>query len=175
MPENRVRKYFKLIDAWTWCDVCKEMINFKIEKKDIISGLQTGMYTKEFKHKNPNPDPDELDDRSNQEHSIYVYINDNYDITGVKAFFGESPSVQEMAVATAPGSEIRIPIVVKEIPEMSVHLGMLTQEEFVLLKICDGRNTIEQVADIARKKVEEIEKMMNKLRDKGLVKVIKRA
>lgn len=75
----------------------------------------------------------------------------------------------------APGREIRIPIVVKEIPEMSIHLGMLTQEEFVLLKICDGMNTIEQVAGIARKSVEEVEKMMSRLRDKGLVKIIKRA
>lgn len=170
-----MRKYFSLIEAWTWCEICKEMINFTIEKKDIISGLQTGMYKKEYKHKNPHPDIDDPDDRSGDEHTIYVYINDNYDITGVKSFFGESPSIQDIAATVAPGREIRIPIVVKEIPEMSIHLGMLTQEEFVLLKICDGMNTIEQVAGIARKSVEEVEKMMSRLRDKGLVKIIKRA
>ena len=74
----------------------------------------------------------------------------------------------------ATGGEVRIPIVVKEIPQMSVHLGMLTQEEFVILKICDGMNTIEQVAEIAQKPVDDIESMMEKLRKKGLVKVIKR-
>lgn len=81
-----MRKYFSLIEAWTWCEICKEMINFTIEKKDIISGLQTGMYKKEYKHKNPHPDIDDPDDRSGDEHTIYVYINDNYDITGVKSF-----------------------------------------------------------------------------------------
>jgi aminopeptidase-like protein len=57
---------------------------------------------------------------------------------------------------------------------MAVQLGMLTKEEFKVLKICDGMNTIEQVAMIAQKDTEEIEKMMEELRNKGLVKVIKR-
>ena len=35
-------------------------------------------------------------------------------------------------------------------------------------------NTIETVAEIAQKSVEKVEKMMEKLRSKGLVKVIKR-
>jgi len=57
---------------------------------------------------------------------------------------------------------------------MAVQLGMLNKEEFKVLKICDGKNTIEQVASIAQCSVEEIEKMMEKLRKKGLVKVIRR-
>ena len=151
------------------------MVALNIDKKEIINGLQTGIYTKEWKHSNPHPDPEDPDDRSAEEHTIYVYVNDNYDVTGVKAFFGDAPSMDEMEQSVAPGGELRIPIVVKEIPEMSVHLGMLTQEEYVVLKICDGMNTIEQVADIAKKSLEEIEAMMSKLRDKGLVKVIKRS
>ena len=151
------------------------MVALKVDKKEVINGLQTGIYTKEYKHRNPNPDPEDYDDRSGDEHTIFVYINDSYDVTGVKSFFGDSPSTSDMYTeGTVKGGEVRIPIVVKEIPQMSVHLGMLTQEEFVILKICDGMNTIDQVAEIAQKPVDEIETMMEKLRKKGLVKVIKR-
>ena len=71
-------------------------------------------------------------------------------------------------------AEVRVPIVVKDVPKTSVDFGMLTQEEFKILKICDGMNTIEKVAKIVNKSVEEIEIIMEKLRKKGLVKVIKR-
>jgi len=175
MPENKVRKYFQLIEAWAWCDICEDMISLNIDKKEIISGLEMGIYTKEYKHANPQPDLEDTDDVSGQEHTIYVYINDNYDITGVKSFFGESPSTEEIGAETVEaGGEVRIPVIVKEISPMAVQLGMLTKEQFKVLKICDGMNTIEQVASIAQKNVEEIEKMMEQLRKKGLVKVIKR-
>jgi hypothetical protein len=149
------------------------MVALKVDKKEIINGLQTGIYTKEYKHRNPNPDLDDYDDQSGNEHAIFVYINDSYDVTGVKSFFGDSPSTSDISIAaTASGGEVRIPIVVKDVPQMSVHLGMLTQEEYIILKICDGMNTLEQVAEIGQKSVEDIEKMMEKLRKKGLVKVI---
>ncbi len=175
MPENKVRKYFQLIEAWAWCDICGDMVALKLDKKEIINGLQTGIYTKEYKHFNKHMDTDDPDDRSGEEHSIYIYINDNYDITGVKSFFGDSLSTSELdAAAAKKGTEVRIPVVVKDIPELNIHLGMLTQEEYVVLKVCDGMNTIEDVAQIAQKTVEEIEGMMKKLRGKGLVKVIRR-
>jgi len=77
MPENKVRKYFNLIEAWAWCDICEDMISLNIDKKEIISGLEMGIYTKEYKHANPSPDLEDVDDISGQEHAIYVYINDN--------------------------------------------------------------------------------------------------
>ena len=174
MPENKVKKYFRLVECWAWCEICNDMVALNVNKKEIINGLQTGIYTKEWKHINSNPDFEDPDDRSGEEHTIYVYINDAYDITGCKSFFGDSPSMEELEASVAAGGEVRIPIVVKEIPEMSVHLGMLTPEEFKVLKICDGMNTLEQVAEIAQKSVEDLEAMMEKLRNKGLVKVIKR-
>ncbi|MFX1428180.1 MAG: hypothetical protein ACFFBE_17130, partial [Promethearchaeota archaeon] len=168
MPENKVRKYFQLIEAWAWCDICEDMISLNIDKKEIISGLEMGIYTKEYKHANPNPDLEDPDDLSGQEHTIYVYINDNYDITGVKSFFGESPSTEEIGAETAEaGGEVRIPVVVKEISPMAVQLGMLTKDQFKVLKICDGMNTIEEVASIAQKGVQELEVMMEELRKKG--------
>jgi len=169
-----VKRYFSLIEIWAWCDICKEYISLRVDKDEIQQGLELGIYTKEYKHTNPYPDPDEVDDQSVNEHTIYVYIDENYNVTGVKSFFGDSPSLDDLE-APEEGGEVRVPIVVKDIPEMSVHLGMLTQEEFKVLKICDGMNTLEQVAEIAQKDVDELEKMMDKLRDKGLVKVIKRA
>ena len=175
MPENKVKKYFRLIEAWAWCPICEDMIALSIDKKEIINSLQMGIYTKEYKHSNEFFDADDPDDLSGQEHTIYIYINDNYDITGVKVFFGESPSTEEIGGGTVQeGGEVRIPIIVKEIPPMAVQLGMLNKEEFKVLKICDGKNTIEQVASIAQCSTEEIENMMEKLRKKGLVKVIKR-
>jgi len=149
------------------------MIALNVNKKEIHDGLEMGIYTKEYKHSNLYPDAEDPNDNSGKEHTIYVYIDDNYDVTGVKAFFGDSPTMAEFAASSTTG-EVRIPIVVKEIPPMSVHLGMLTPEEFKILKICDGMNTLEQVAGIAGKDVADIEKMMEKLRKKGLVEVIRR-
>jgi len=175
MPENKVKKYFSLIEAWAWCDICEDMVALRVDKKEIIDGLKMGIYTKEFKHSNQNPDPEDFDDLSGQEHTIYVYINDSFDVTGVRSFFGESPSTEEIgAEAIQEGTEVRIPIVVKDISPMAVQLGMLNKEQFKVLKICDGMNTVENVAAIAQISIDEIEKMMEELRKKGLVKVIKR-
>ena len=170
MPINKVKKYFKLIEAWVWCDICQEMVSLTIDKEEIRNGLQTGIYTKRYPHNNSRPDPDNPDDRSGEEHNIHIYINDKYEITGAKAFFGEAPATESYG-----GVGAKIPIVVKEVSEISIQFGMLTQEEYKVLKICDGNNSLEQVAQIAEKSVEEIEEMMEKLRKKGLVKVIIRA
>lgn len=152
------------------------MVALRLDKKEIINGLKMGIYTKEHKHQNPYPSPDDPDDLSGQEHTIYVYINDNYDITGVRSFFGDSPSMSEMGAKTIEaGGEVRIPVVIKEVTPLSVQLGMLSMDEYKVLKVCDGMNTLEQVAQINQKPVEEIEKMMEKLHKKGLVDVIKRS
>ena len=175
MPENKVKKYFSLIEAWAWCDICEDMIALKLDKDEIISGLKMGIYTKEYKHSNPSPDLDDTDDVSGQEHTIYIYINENYDITGVKSFFGESPTTEEIgAESIEAGGEVRIPVIVKDVSPMAVQLGMLTKNQYRVLKICDGMSTIEQVASIAQHSIEEVEKMMDQLRKKGLVRVIKR-
>ncbi|MHA1105594.1 MAG: hypothetical protein ACTSPN_07700 [Promethearchaeota archaeon] len=176
MPENKVKKYFSLIEAWAWCDICNDMVALKLNKKEIIDGLKMGMYTKEYKHVNKYPDYEDTEDLSGQEHTIYIYINDNYDITGVKSFFGDSPSMADIgAAAVQAGEEVRIPVVVKDVPEMSVHLGMLTMEQYKLLKVCDGMCTVEEVASIVQKSIDEVEKMLDKMRKKGLVKVIRRS
>jgi len=176
MPENKVKKYFSLIEAWAWCDICDDMVALKLNKKEIIDGLKMGMYTKEYKHVNKYPDHEDTEDLSGQEHTIYIYINDNYDITGVKSFFGDSPSMADIsAAAVQAGEEVRIPIVVKDVPEMSVHLGMLTMEEYKLLKVCDGMCAVEEVASIVEKSIPEVEKMLDRMRKKGLVKVIRRS
>jgi len=175
MPENKVKKYFSLIEAWAWCDICEDMIALKLDKDEIINGLKMGIYTKEYKHANPSPDLDDTDDVSGQEHTIYIYINENYDITGVKSFFGESPTTEEIgAESIEAGGEVRIPVIVKDVSPMAVQLGMLTKNQYRVLKICDGMSTIEQVASIAQHSIEEVEKMMDQLRKKGLVRVIKR-
>ncbi len=175
MPENKVKKYFSLIEVWAWCDICEDMVSLRVDKNEITDGLKMGIYTKEYMHSNPSPDLEDTDDQSGQEHSIFVYIDDVFNVTGVKSFFGESPTTEEIgAKVIQEGGEVRIPVVVKDISPMAVQLGMLNKEQFIVLKICDGMNTIEQVAEIAQISVEKIEKMMEQLRKKGLVQVIKR-
>jgi len=175
VPENKVKKYFSLIEAWAWCDICQDMVALRIDKKEILDGLKMGIYTKKYKHSNPYPDPDDPDDKSGEEHTIYVYINDNYDITGVKSFYGDSFSVGDVgAEVIQEKGEVKIPVVVKEIPETSVHLGMISMDEYKLMKVCDGMLTVEEVAKIVQKDIDEVEKMLEKLRGKGLVKVIRR-
>jgi len=56
MPENKLKKYFRLIEAWAWCPICEDMIALNIDKEEIIDGLQMGIYTKEYKHFNEFPD-----------------------------------------------------------------------------------------------------------------------
>jgi hypothetical protein len=151
------------------------MVNIRVDKDEIKSGLKMGIYTKEHKHVNPHPDLEDDDDVSSQEHTVFIYINDNYDVTGVRSFFGDSPSINDVGRGTSEeGGEVRIPIVVKEVQPMSVQLGMISLDEFKLLKICDGMNSVEQCAKVAQKPIDKIEKMLDKLRKKGLVKVIKR-
>ena len=151
------------------------MVSLTLDKKEILDGLKMGIYTKEYRHANQYPDPTDPEDPSINEHTIYVYINDNFDVVGVKSFFGDSPSTGEIgAEMIESGEEVRIPVIVNDISPMAVQLGMITKDEFVVLKVCDGMNTIETVAQIVQKPVEEIEKMMENLRKKGLVKVIKR-
>ena len=69
----------------------------------------------------------------------------------------------------------RIPIVIKEISMMVLQLGMVSQEEFNILKLCDGNNSIENVAEIEKIKQAEIEKIILKLRKKRLINIITRA
>jgi hypothetical protein len=165
---NVTRKYFKSIYAYVWCEICAKVIASEIIKEDIRNGLQTGLYVHKYTHVNGEKDPEDIDDISDQSHTCMIYIDSNYDIRGVKTFFGESISSDELETGA------RIPIVVKEIPPMSVHLGMLSPEEFKILQTCDGNNTIEDVAEISQLDVEYLVKMMSKLRDKGLVNIIRR-
>ena len=49
IPENKVKKYFSLIECWAYCDICQDMISLKIDKKEIINGLEMGIYTKQYR------------------------------------------------------------------------------------------------------------------------------
>jgi hypothetical protein len=147
------------------------MVPLKVDKEEIKENLELGIYTKEHIHTNPYPDPDDPDDQSVNEHKIYVYINDDYDVTGVKSFYGDTMSMDKLK-AEEPGGEVKVPIIVKDVDETSVMLGMISKEQYKLLKICDGMNTISDVAKIAEKDYEKTEKMLEELRDKGLIKII---
>jgi hypothetical protein len=165
MKHMVVRKYFEFIEVWVPCEICESlgyapMVNLRVTKEDINKGLQLGMYTHYHAHGPPGQQP----------HTVAVYINPKYEVTGSKAFEGtegvKSSSFQKGAV---------IPVIVKKIPDMAVHLGMVTPEEFSILKVCDGNNSIDEVCKILKKDKKAVETALNKLKDKGLVDLIKKA
>jgi hypothetical protein len=166
---NVAKKYFKSVIAYVWCEICAEIVAAEISKDTIRNGLQMGLYIHKHTHANPNKDPEDLEDLSNRVHTCLIYIDVNYDVRGVRTFFGETISAEEMEKGS------RVPIVVKEIPPMSVFLGMLSNEEFNILQICDGNNTLEDVAEISGIPIDQLEKMMIKIREKGLIYIIRRA
>jgi hypothetical protein len=166
---NVARKYFKSIYAYVWCEICARVVATEINREDIRNGLQTGLYIHKYTHTNPDKDVEDPDDISDQTHSCQIYIDANYDVRGVRTFFGEVLSAEEMDKGA------KVPIVVKEIPPMSVHLGMLSPEEYKILQTCDGNNTMEDVSEISGLAVDKLEKMMVKLREKGLINIIRRS
>ncbi len=160
-----VRKYFGFIEIWVPCGICEStgyapMINLRVSKEEINRGLQMGIYTHNHEHGPEGQAP----------HTVAIYINPKYEVTGTKSFEGtegvSSASFQKGTI---------IPVIVKKIPDMAVHLGMVTPEEFSILKVCDGNNSIDEVCTILKKKREQIESSLQKLKDKGLVDMIKKA
>jgi hypothetical protein len=167
MSFNRTVKYYRTIRAYVYCDICKDVIGTDIVKEDIRNGLQTGLYIYKYVHKNLHHDVEDTEDKSWMDHTTAVYINGEYEVKGIKNYFGEF-SVENKGGAV-------IPICVKDIPPMSVHLGMLSPEEYRILQLCDGNNTLDSVAEIASISRADLDKMMDKLKDKGLVNLIKRS
>jgi hypothetical protein len=167
MSFNRTIKYFVSIRAYVYCEVCKDVIGMDINKEEIRNGLQTGLYIYKFKHKNIHPDLDDSQDTSGGEHTTAIYIDNKYEVRGIKSYFGDSPLTDTKLEAGT-----RVPVVEKAIPAMSVHLGMISPDEYRILQLCDGNNTLNDVSKISGTSVEDLDKMMIKLKDKGLISLI---
>ncbi|MFX1393749.1 MAG: winged helix-turn-helix domain-containing protein [Promethearchaeota archaeon] len=142
------------------------MVAVNIDKKEIREGIKEGIYTKMHKHYNPYPDIEDPDDYSGQDHSVLLYINQSYTVAGVKSFFGDTPPLE---------GNIRVPIYLYEKIDMKYNLYMLTQNDFTVLKVCDGFNSIENIAEITQIPLEKVEQIIDALRKKRLVQVIKRS
>lgn len=160
-----VKKFFNFIEIWAYCPICENlgyapMVNLRVMKDDINRGLQLGLYTHYHTH-----GPEGL-----APHTVAVYINPKYEVTGSKSYEGtEGVKSSSFAAGTV------IPVIVKKIPDMAVHLGMVTPEEFSILKVCDGNNSVEEVARILKKSKEAVDASLAKLKDKGLVDLVKKA
>ncbi len=165
---NITTKYFKDICAYFWCEICQEILSVSIPRNTIEEGLETGLYIHSYYHTNPLYDSEDPEDRSNNPHTSLIYIDKNHDVRGVRSFYGREMSSDEIKKGS------RIPIVIKEIPKMVLQLGMLNQEEFNILKLCDGNNSIENVAELEKIKLDELEKIILKLKKKGLINIITR-
>jgi hypothetical protein len=109
VPTLVVKPHGRFIEAWVDCAICDERIRVKINKKDFVKGLQTGIYVHYHGHTNPRPPPDP-NHPSLQKHTAAVYIDKDYNIKGVKCFMGTEISSKEVGAAGA-----RIPVVVKKI------------------------------------------------------------
>jgi hypothetical protein len=163
---NITKKYFKDVFAYVYCPICQEIVSVGLDKNAIRSGLQTGLFIHRYLHTNDKYDPEDSEDQSNKEHTCAIYIDSNYDVRGVLSWFGKEPSSEDIQRGT------RIPIVVKDIPPMSVHLGMLSPKEFKILQLCDGNNSVEVVSEIAGIDMKEFDGMLDKLKQKGLVNIV---
>ncbi|MHA1473588.1 MAG: hypothetical protein ACTSRX_09105 [Promethearchaeota archaeon] len=163
---NITTKYFKQIHAYFWCDICQEILYVSIDRNTIEEGLDTGLFMHSYYHTNPLYDPEDPNDKSNIPHTSLIYIDRNHDVRGVRSFYGTEMSSDEMKKGS------RIPIVIKEISKMVLQLGMVTQDEFNILKLCDGNNSIGTIAEIEKKA--EIENIILKLKKKGLINIITR-
>ncbi len=163
---NITTKYFKQIHAYFWCDICQEILYVSIDRNTIEEGLDTGLFMHSYYHTNPLYDPEDPNDKSNIPHTSLIYIDRNHDVRGVRSFYGTEMSSDEMKKGS------RIPIVIKEISKMVLQLGMVTQDEFNILKLCDGNNSIETIAEIENNT--EIENLILKLKKKKLINIITR-
>jgi hypothetical protein len=159
-----VRKYFQFIEIWVPCPICEQlgyapMVNLRVSKEEINRGLQLGIYTHDHPH---GPE-------GHRPHSVSVYINQKYEVTGSKALDGNAKPVVAFASGTV------VPVVTKKVPDMAVALGMVTPDEFSTLKACDGNNSVDEVASILRKSRGDVDTILQKLKDKGLVNLVKKA
>ncbi len=168
MPFNRIIKYFKSIRAFVHCDICQDIIEMDIDKDLIRNKLKTGIFMHRYVHKNDNPDPDDPDDQSGQEHSCSIFIDSNYQIKKIQCFFGD-----DVPISAKEGD--RLPICIKKIPEASVRIGMVTRQQYKLLQLCDGNNTLTDIAQITELGPEALDKVMDELRDKRLIDIIIRS
>ena len=168
MTFNKAIKYFKSIRVFVHCDICNEIVGMEINKDEIRQGLETGFFLHKHKHKNNASDPDDASDESWKEHTCAVYIDDNYNIKQVKSFFGD-----EIVVSAVQGD--RIPVVIKKVPAAAVRIGMLTQEQYKIIQLCDGTSTLTEIANIAEISIEELDQVMDELRSKGMINIIIRS
>ena len=168
MSFNRTINYFKSIRAYVYCEICGEVVGIDINKEEIRNGLKLGgLYIHKHRHLNKNPDINNPQDYSNIEHTIAVYIDDKYDVKQVESFHGQSAlSVEGLDEGT------RIPVCEKEIQPMSVQLGMVTQEEYKVLQLCDGDHTLDTISQISSIPLQDLEEKIESLRQKGIIKII---
>ncbi|MHA1728207.1 MAG: hypothetical protein ACTSWY_05695 [Promethearchaeota archaeon] len=169
MSFNRTIKYFKSIRAYVYCDICKEVVGMDINKENIRRGLESsGVFLYKFRHINRDPDPENPEDESLQQHTCAVYIDENYEVKQIKCYFGD-----DMLVKAEEGD--RIPILIKKVPEASVRIGMISMEQYKVIQLCDGTNTMEEIVVISGKSSEDLKVIMEQLREKGIINIIIRA
>ena len=167
---NICKKYFRSIKPYVYCEICNEILeDIEINKEEIRNGLHTGLFVFKYFHTNPLADPEDPEDLSGKEHTTQIYIDNKYNVTGVRCYFGRELSKDEM------GEGAMIPIIIKEAPPMAVAMGMLTQDEFNIMKMCDGNNTLQDVAELTSKTLKQLDKLMKGLKSKGLINLIQRS
>ncbi|HUX99969.1 MAG TPA: hypothetical protein VMV49_10485 [Candidatus Deferrimicrobium sp.] len=70
---------------------------------------------------------------------------------------------------TYPGNPTLIPVLTKEIPPMAVQLGVVNKKEFEISKLCDGKNTIEDIQDALDIPREELDPVIEKMRKNSII------
>ncbi len=70
---------------------------------------------------------------------------------------------------TYTGNPTFIPVLTKEIPPMAVQLGVINKKEFEISKLCDGKNTIDDIEKALGMPRAELEELIAKMEKNNII------
>lgn len=70
---------------------------------------------------------------------------------------------------TYTGHPVFVPVLTKEIPPMAVQLGVVNKKEFEISKLCNGKNTIQNIQKAVKIPPEELSETIDKMVKNGII------
>jgi hypothetical protein len=137
------------------CPVCKDTIKIDVQKNLIEN---TERFPFEYVHIHANPP-----------HGLTLYIDKNWAIRGMEIFKNINVALRDAPLM----SKARlIPKKKGKISPMAQQLGIVSKKEFEILQKVDGNHTIEEISKELSQNLEEINSLIQKLIEKGMIEII---